>query len=281
MDMIFFQRGHKAHFFILLALASLSLNAENICNEAPPAGRAVDGIPAYAQCSTSTGNVYSNNGIDTRSTSGGTGWVRTQMGGGYQCTELAFRYLAFHWNIKSAPTGNAGTWGDNTLPAGLVKTTTPIHGDIIVFAPGSCGASTTTGHVAIIDSVKETTLSIVEQNGAARRKCQASCAKYFLHAQANTGLLFAGRAMNAPNEDAGLSVRRLDHGILIRVNGEASIQMFDLAGRLVADLTDRILAGQIDFKTGDRSPSAMILVVRKANQVLYKRILLHGESGVR
>jgi hypothetical protein len=65
--------------------------------------------------------------------------VRTQGSGGYQCTELAHRYLYFRWNVTSVPNGNAGVWCDGTLPSGLVKATTPVHGDLIVLAPGSCG----------------------------------------------------------------------------------------------------------------------------------------------
>ena len=72
-----------------VAEKSLALNA---CNETVPANRSVDGLPAYAQCSgVSSGSIYSNNGIDTSTTSMGSDWVLTQRGGGYQCTEWAFR----------------------------------------------------------------------------------------------------------------------------------------------------------------------------------------------
>jgi len=68
--------------------------AINICTETVPSNRFVDGIPAYAQCTGSQNSaIYSNNGVDTGTTSGGTDWVRTQYSGGYQCTELAHRYL--------------------------------------------------------------------------------------------------------------------------------------------------------------------------------------------
>src|SRR6476660_8890813 len=74
--------------------------AADICGETVPATRFIDGIPAYAQCAASmTGAVYSNNGTDTSTTSGGAGWIRTQGSGGYQCTELAHRYLYFKWNV--------------------------------------------------------------------------------------------------------------------------------------------------------------------------------------
>jgi MYXO-CTERM domain-containing protein len=175
---------------------SVSQQAANICNETVPANRFVDGIPAYAQCSATTGAIYSNNGVDTATTSGGADWVRTQFSGGYQCTELAHRYLYFHWNVTWLPNGNAGTWCDATPPAssGVVQATTPVHGDLIVFAPGSCGADGTTGHVALVDVVNATNVTIVEQNSAGRRNTAITCAKCFLHVSANNGALGTGGA---------------------------------------------------------------------------------------
>ncbi len=65
------------------AETSLALNA---CDETVPATRSVDGLPAYAQCdAVSSGNVWSNNGVDTSTSSLGSDWIETQRGGGYQC----------------------------------------------------------------------------------------------------------------------------------------------------------------------------------------------------
>lgn len=176
--------------------------AADICAETVPTNRFIDGFPAYAQCAGSmNGAVYSNNGIDTSTTSGGTGWIRTQGSGGYQCTELAHRYLYFKWNIQSVPNGNAGVWCDGSLPSGLVMTTTPVHGDLIVFAPGSCGADATTGHVAVIDVVNaDTSVMAVQQNVASRSRYNASCAACFLHVAANNG---SGSDGGVPPVDAG------------------------------------------------------------------------------
>jgi len=176
--------------------------AADICAESVPANRFIDGFPAYAQCAGSmSGAVYSNNGIDTSTTSGGAGWVRTQSSGGYQCTELAHRYLYFRWNVTSVPNGNAGVWCDAALPAGLVKSTTPVHGDLIVFAPGSCGADATTGHVAVIDVVNaDSSIMAVQQNVASRSKYNMSCAACFLHVAANDGSTTDG---GVPPADAG------------------------------------------------------------------------------
>lgn len=184
--------------FLLLAGAARPVQATNICNETVAANRMVDGIPAYAQCAATTGAIYSNNGVDTATASSGTGWVRTQGSGGYQCTELAHRYLYFKWNVQSVPNGNAGTWCDGTIPTGLVKSTTPVHGDLIVFAPGSCGADATTGHVAVIDVVNaSSTVTFVEQNSPGRRSCANSTAACFLHATANDGSGLDGGILDA------------------------------------------------------------------------------------
>jgi len=186
---------------------SHTVQAVDICNETVPANRNVDGIPAYAQCTTTTNSaIYSNNGVDTSTTSGGTDWVRTQYSGGYQCTELAHRYWYFHWNVTWIPNGNAGTWCDTVPPAssGVVQATTPVHGDLIVFAPGVCGADATTGHVAVVDVVvNATTVTIVEENSAGRRNSQQSCAKCFLHVVANTGSGGSGGATSTGGSNAG------------------------------------------------------------------------------
>ncbi|MBN1578713.1 MAG: CHAP domain-containing protein [Chitinispirillaceae bacterium] len=268
--------GHPAAIFSVLT-AALLINAENICNETPPENRAIDGIPAYAQCSTSTkSSIYSNNGIDTRTASGGSGWVRTQYGGGYQCTEFAHRYLHFRWNITSVPNGNAGTWGDKTLPAGLVKSTTPVHGDIIVFAPGSCGASSTTGHVAVVDLVSGTSLTIVEQNGASRRKCKASCAKCFLHAEANNGIVYVRDAAPPDSKNPGFSLYSARKTISIRLTGDfasgAAVRVYDLFGRQVADLTGGISAGRAWFTTAAGSPATFVVRVDKNHRSACKKI---------
>jgi MYXO-CTERM domain-containing protein len=190
---------------VVVALAApAAAGAADICAETVPSNRFIDGIPAYAQCAGSmTGAVYSNNGTDTSTTSGGTGWVRTQGSGGYQCTELAHRYLAFRWNVTSVPNGNAGVWCDGTLPSGLVKATAPVHGDLIVLAPGSCGADAATGHVGVIDVVNaDTSLSVVQQNVASRSKYMMSCAACFLHVTANDGTSGDG---GVPTSDAGMT----------------------------------------------------------------------------
>jgi MYXO-CTERM domain-containing protein len=174
---------------ITCAVSWRAARAANVCDETPPADRQVDGIPAYAQCDASRdASIYSNNGVDTATAAAGSDWIRTQSSGGYQCTEFAKRYLRFRWGLTSTPRGNAGTWCDGTIPAGLVSTTTPVHGDVLVFPPGSCGASSTTGHVAVVDIVNgDGTVWIVEQNGAKRRRCAITCAKCFLHVAANDG----------------------------------------------------------------------------------------------
>jgi surface antigen len=171
-----------------LTTAALSMS---ICEEAVPANRNIDGIPSYAQCAASMdGAIYSNNGVDTSLTQMGSDWIRTQWSGGYQCTELANRYLRFRWGVKWIPNGNAGNWCDTQPPAnaGIVQTMAPVHGDLMVLAPGSCGAAQGTGHVTVVDEVNDTKLVVVEQNGARRGNYNLSCAKCFLHVMANDGV---------------------------------------------------------------------------------------------
>ncbi len=162
----------------------------DVCSESVPTDRNVDGIPAYSQCTDSeNANIYSNDGVQTSTTSIDTDWVETQYGGGYQCTELAYRYLVFHWGITWEPAGNAGSWCDSQPPSdsGVVQTTTPVHGDLMIFPPGSCGADPTYGHVAVVDVVESADqVTVVEQNVAARAITDNTCATCFLHVVANT-----------------------------------------------------------------------------------------------
>ena len=181
------------------------LLALDVCGEAVPANRAVDGIPAYAQCdATMNSSIWSNNGVDTSLTSLGPDWVQTQRSGGYQCTELAYRYMRFRWNV-SYRSGDAQEWCDGDLPANLVKSTTPVHGDLIVFAGGVCGAAESTGHIAVIDTVDAAreAVTIVEENRAGRRSTQQSCATCFLHATANDGSI-GGAAGSGGGGAAGI-----------------------------------------------------------------------------
>ncbi|MBN2576577.1 MAG: CHAP domain-containing protein [Deltaproteobacteria bacterium] len=190
--------------FWLAVVMTRPCAAANICDETVPSTHILDGFPAYAQCTASSGSaVYSNNGIDTATSSGGADWVRTQGSGGYQCTEWARRYLRFKWNVASTPNGNAGTWCDGAIPSGLVKTTAPVHGDVVVFAPGSCGADATTGHVAVVDVVNANdSVTFVEQNRANRRSCAISTAACFLHATANGGTSLDGGTPDSALPDA-------------------------------------------------------------------------------
>jgi surface antigen len=176
------------------------------CDEMVPENRYIDGIPAYAQCpAIEMGAIFSNNGVDTSATKIASDWVRTQYSGGYQCTELAHRYLHFVWDVRWTPNGNAGAWCDTQPPAnsGMVQTTTPMHGDLIVFAPGSCGAAQGTGHVAVVDTVDMAAgkLVAVEQNRARRGSYNISCAKCYLHVVANDGTKAPKKP--APSADGG------------------------------------------------------------------------------
>ena len=195
-----------ASFAVFLASVAAARTgaAANVCNETVPTNRFIDGLPAYQQCTDSNNaSIWTNNGIDTATASGGAGWVKTQFGGGYQCTEWAHRYMLFRWNIDYEH-GDAKDWCDGTLPSTLVKSTTPVHGDLIVFGPNACGADATTGHIAVVDSADSSKVTFVEENSASRRSCALSTATCFLHATANDGTPADAGAGDASNpKDAG------------------------------------------------------------------------------
>ena len=187
-----------------------SAQVDYVCSESPSA--TLDGIPAYAYCGNF--NVWSNNGVDTKSASGGSGWVRTEGGYGYQCVEYAIRYSHFKF-------GTGTSWGINyaqqmcaTHPARMSKTTTPVHGDLMIFGGGSCGADATAGHVAVVDVVKATTVGVVQENSAGKQTFNKSCASCFLHDAKNTGVIVppadagsdaSSPADAAPPSDAGVT----------------------------------------------------------------------------
>jgi hypothetical protein len=113
----------------------------------------------------------------------------------------------------------------------------------MVFPPGSCGASATTGHVAVVDTVlSSTSVTIVEQNVASRRTCAISCADCFLHAIANTGMdKTSGRSTG---QEISVKAQGFGGRITLRLEGPvqpgATLRIFDLGGRLLAVLPARI-----------------------------------------
>lgn len=183
----------KIAFALACGAAAVACSSENvgqsddavdyICSE--KASATLDGIPAYAYC----GNfdVWSNNGVDTKSSSGGNGWAKSESGYGYQCVEYAVRYEHFKFGVATG-------WGIsyayqmcNTHPASMSKVSKPQHGDLIIFAPGSCGADKTAGHVAVVDTVGASTVKVVQENTAGSYTYNQSCASCWLHASANNG----------------------------------------------------------------------------------------------
>lgn len=167
----------------------LKTAALSVCNETVPPDRNVDGIPAYEQCPAAESSaIYSNNGVDTSTTKMGSDWYETQYDNGYQCTEFVVRYMYFKWKVKWLPDEDAGFWCDKQPPAdsGIALTMTPVHGDIMVFAPNTCG-SDDEGHVGLVDQVNGSKLVVVEENDARRGDVMMSCGKCFLHVVANDG----------------------------------------------------------------------------------------------
>ena len=121
-----------------------------------------------AACGTALAEVdgiwaYSNGWAQTTGDSCA-GWLAT--GYGYQCVELAQRYMhdrfgiATIWPVSAAkqmcgshPGGITTHWVGDGYP--------PVHGDLVVFTQG------TWGHVAVVNETWDGGLSIVEQNNSA------------------------------------------------------------------------------------------------------------------
>jgi hypothetical protein len=154
---------------------------DSICKEAATAW--LDGYPAYPWCRDH--DVWTDDGINTRET-GGNGWVQTEGGYGYQCTEWAVRYFYFKWQVPRPWYVGVAKDMCGGLPAGVTTTRNPVHGDLAVFVAGCGKADPKNGHVGAIDTVDASTISIIQQNPAGRVQWSKSCVACYLHADANT-----------------------------------------------------------------------------------------------
>ncbi len=208
-----------------------SAAVDYICNE--PAGATIDTIPAYPFCGDY--DVWSNNGIDTKSASAGAGWVRTEVNYGYQCTELALRYARFKFGVTTVWPGISYAYQMcATHPAAMSVAPTPVHGDLMVFAAGSCGADATAGHVAVVDTVGASTIGVVQQNSSTSTATyNTSCASCFLHADHNHGTGDPCEASTADGAACGQSLK-LASGVMgtlyVCANGVTTSQTTCTAG---------------------------------------------------
>jgi surface antigen len=101
----------------------------------------------------------------------------------YQCVELAQRYFGTLYGTTPIWYGNAIDLC-HTYPSGVVKTSSPIPGDLVVFNTG------TYGHVAVITSVSSSTVNVIEQNSSPNGKnsySRGSNVACYLHANKNNG----------------------------------------------------------------------------------------------
>jgi surface antigen len=151
------------------------------CGHAPLAS--IDGIPAYAMCGYTP--VYSDDGEHTR-TYGGSGWIRTGGNYGYQCVELAERYEHFKYDV---PVGWGGAYAKDMCadhPSDLHTTSSPVHGDLMVIKPYTCGIHFA-GHVAVVNEVVSgNRVKVVQQNEyPANGEFAHDCALCYLHADRN------------------------------------------------------------------------------------------------
>ncbi|HEX7499572.1 MAG TPA: CHAP domain-containing protein, partial [Polyangia bacterium] len=165
--------------------------SDGICGGQPLA--MIDGIPAFAMCDAAlNSNVWSSTGGDTASVSEGPGWVETGVGrisgkNGYQCTELAMRYFYFRFGICPWIAVPAKDMCSETVPSTVVLTTTPVHGDLVILPPGCNGAGQESGHVAVVNTVSGSSVTVVQQNAGVNGTAtfHTDCATCFIHAVAN------------------------------------------------------------------------------------------------
>jgi hypothetical protein len=195
-----------------------SASVDTICNQS--AAATLDGIPAYGFC----GNfdVWTKNGVDTQSTSGGVGWTRTETNYGYQCAEYALRYSRFAFGVTTVWTGIS--YADQmcaTHPASMSVTANPVHGDLMVFAGGTCGTASPGGHVAVVDSVAASTVDVVQENPAGKVTWVKACASCFLHADHNHGASDPCEASTADGVYCGQTIKLSagTSGVLYTCNG--------------------------------------------------------------
>eukprot|EP00602_Paraphysomonas_sp_CaronLab_P007366 CAMPEP_0185036518 /NCGR_PEP_ID=MMETSP1103-20130426/29619_1 /TAXON_ID=36769 /ORGANISM="Paraphysomonas bandaiensis, Strain Caron Lab Isolate" /LENGTH=240 /DNA_ID=CAMNT_0027574077 /DNA_START=248 /DNA_END=970 /DNA_ORIENTATION=- len=101
----------------------------------------------------------------------------------YQCVELAQRYFGELYGTTPIWYGNAIDLC-NTYPSGVVKTSSPIAGDLVVFNTG------TYGHVAVITHVGGGYVDVIEQNSSptgTNTYSMSSNVQCYLHATKNSG----------------------------------------------------------------------------------------------
>jgi hypothetical protein len=242
-----------SRYFIFITVCAITASvgrksaADNVCKETVPSNRFVDGFPAYSQCAASTdSSIWSSNGINTNTTTPGTGWALTQLTGGYQSTEFVYRYLYFKWNVNYRANGVAKDWCDDTLPNTLKKTSTPVHGDVIVFAPGACDADWSIGHLAVVDTVDKaaSAVTIVEQSPVGRRSCAIGTASCFLHVVANGGTSSNGGTTGGGGA-AGVGGKTGASG-----KGSGTAGVVGFAGKSGSSATPSAAAGEADFGFG-------------------------------
>jgi len=155
---------------LALALATLILSA---CTAN---GSAVDDEPSgrgaqAASCGTPLAAVdghwaYSNGWAQTTGESC-SGWLAT--GFGYQCVELAQRYMNGQFGIQTIWPVSAAKQMCSSHPGGVTTHWVgdgyqPVHGDLVVWTHG------TWGHVAVVDEVWDGGASFVEQNSSSNGK---------------------------------------------------------------------------------------------------------------
>ena len=146
--------------------------------------------------------IYSTSGKDTYSDDPFHNRTVTNSGFGYQCVELAYRYMGWRWSKWIWVSNGASDLCNGPLVdsrgapvKGLQRFRpgggTPVPGDLFVFANGVCGADAQYGHVAVITRVwNKDSVQIAQQNVVSEKytiqNVKLACACSIIHADNNT-----------------------------------------------------------------------------------------------
>jgi len=112
-----------------------------------------------------------------------------------QCTEYAQRYLYLSSGTSCDIRRRCRSWVVTHFPPILVKTTTPVHGDIKLYW-GRLVRAGSVGHNAVIDVVRcgcLKRLTFVDENGVGKGDLCYGCASMLLARHSEQRLLVRGR----------------------------------------------------------------------------------------
>ena len=103
--------------------------------------------------------------------------------------------------------------------------------------------------------------------------------KFWLYAEANTGIVSTHDALSRADENADITVHCAKNMISIRFNGDliagSSVRVYNILGQQIADLTDRMTEGQqASLKAVAGSTASLVVLVQKGGRIFCRRVLV-------